>query len=135
MNIFTIVLIIIVCIILFTYFYNGIKQYKRYKKTSDVWPPLPRQLCPDYWIDSGKHTCTNPFNLGTGKASGGKINSTPITHINLNSDFHTCSTGNQFSKDCLAAKCSWAKSTNNPWFGVGPNCNKNAEHPDCYCPG
>ena len=72
MSILTIILIIIVIVILFTYFYNLYHAYKRNKKRYNNWPPHPRQLCPDYWIDEGNGICSNPKMLGTGTPHQGK---------------------------------------------------------------
>lgn len=77
MNVFTIVLIIVVSILLFTYFYNGYKRLKAYRKVKNVWPPLPVPRCPDYWTETGNN-CVNGFNLGTGVN-----NKNPVQTIDL----------------------------------------------------
>ena len=137
MNAFTIILIIIVCIILFTYFYNLIVNFSRYEKKKGIWPPEPRQMCPDYWVQMGTGdniVCRNVFGLGTGLKNSG----TPIPQVNLKGlhlpkHLHGCES-DQFAPKCMQAKCEWAKQTNNPWFGVGPNCDGDADNPECYCP-
>lgn len=64
--------------------------------------------------------------MGTGE-SGAK----PVQSKNFN-NFASCSGSKQGETECLNAKCKWARKTNNPWFGVLPNCTKGH---NCYCPG
>ena len=128
MNPFTIIVIILVCVVLFTYFYNAYRSWSQSSTLKNVWPPPPIPKCPDYWSENG-NTCVNTYMLGTGKAGS----STVVQSLDLTS-LPGCSGSNQSSTACKASKCSWAKETNNPWFGVGPTCSADYNQPQCYCP-
>lgn len=122
----TIVLIVIVVIVLAIYF---IAEFIAFRKANagSKWPPWGRPLrCPDYWVDKGNNVCANPHKLGTGYPSGSK----PINEFNMN-NFPECVGKNYNSKACLKAKCKFAQTSNNPWFGVQPDCRKTGK---CYCP-
>ena len=127
MSALTIILIIIVILILFTYFYHMYKTYKTSKRKREAWPPVGTPLqCPDFWVNKGNGVCQNPFLLGTGE--GGSPNSLPIKNFMSMSG---CAGRKTNDLSCRKAKCIWARSTNNPWFGVQPKCKAGQ---NCYCP-
>ena len=65
MDALSIVLIIIVAVILFTYFYNIYIGYKVYKRRHNTFPPGKLPDCPDYWVyDKVNNVCNNPKKLG-----------------------------------------------------------------------
>ncbi len=127
MGALTIILIIIVVIILFTYFYHMYQNYKATKQRREAWPPVGTPLeCPDYWVNKGNGVCQNPFLLGTGEGGSSK----PIALKNF-SGISGCAGRKSADVACKRAKCIWARSTNNPWFGVQPTCTAGQ---NCYCP-
>lgn len=126
MDALTIILIIIVVFILLGYFYKLRQDYKKNKRRNNKWPPpgSPGD-CPDYWVNKGNGLCENPFMLGTDDNSPN-----PIGRYNFSS-LAGCSIDDMNNQKCLASKCSWARKSNNPWFGVLPKCTKGQ---NCYCP-
>merc|ERR1711990_519861 len=124
MGVFTIVLIIIVIIILCIYFYLEYVSYSKNSKKAK-WPPPGRPLpCPDYWHHKGNQICVNISKQGTGYPSGVKY----VPEF----DFKTlrgCLGKNPNNKTCLRSKCNFAQVSNNPWFGVQPNCKESGR---CY---
>ena len=127
MSVLTIILIIIVVLILFTYFYHMYKNYKKSKHRREKWPPEGTPMpCPDYWINKGNGLCENQFLIGTGE--GNSPNPIPMKNF---SGYGRCAGAKPNDKNCLRAKCVWARKTNNPWFGVLPGCKKGQ---NCYCP-
>ena len=127
MSALTIILIIIVVILVILYLYRIISNYRKSYKKRNKWPPIGSPLpCPDYWIDKGSGACENTFLLGTGQGNSPD----PIKSMNFNS-YGGCA-GQPNSKSCLNNKCTWARNTNNPWFGVLGGCK---EGQNCYCPG
>jgi len=103
-------------------------SYKKAKRRKDVWPPAGSPLvCPDYWVNKGDGLCENPFLMGTGDNNS----SAPMPSKNF-SNYNSCAGSKTNDKECLNAKCKWARRTNNPWFGVLPGCSKGQ---NCYCPG
>ncbi len=126
MGVLTIVLIIIVVMILFSLFYNIYHSNKSANQAKNAWPPQGSPLiCPDYWVNKGNGQCYNPYLIGNGEGGSSK----PIALKDFSS-ITGCSDDPE-SKECLAAKCRWSHSTNNPWFGIRPNCEKGQ---NCYCP-
>jgi hypothetical protein len=117
--------IVIIIIVLLLYFIYQLYNFFSYAPES--WPPWGRPLpCPDYWIHKGNNVCMNPLQLGTGYPDGKKI----ISEYNM-SRLPGCLSGKENSKECLRAKCDFAQVSNNPWFGVQPNCKETGK---CYCP-
>ena len=126
MNVFTIILVFIVVLILFTYFYHMYKNLKNKSKRDNRWPPIGSPLpCPDYWVNKLNGVCDNPMKLGL--SSSGKLPILPSVDFKT---FPDCSENNLNSVKCLQKKCSWARNTNNPWFGVNSGCQPGD---DCYC--
>ena len=125
MSAVTIVIIIFVVIILFTYFYHMYKSWKKNEKKYQ-WPPevLP---CPDYWIHKGNGVCENTFGLGLGASQNTK--GYPLQSKTF-STMPGCDKPN--SKTCLNQKRQWANLTQNPWFGIAPQCHENPAN--CYVP-
>lgn len=122
----TTILTILVILILIVFF---VFEFLAYRKTRGLnrWPPWGRPLpCPDYWINKGNNICVNPFNLGTGYPSGKK----PMGEFNMN-NLPACTNKKHDDRACLQAKCKWAQTSNNPWFGVQPACIETGK---CYCP-
>jgi hypothetical protein len=126
MEIITIILLIIVIIILVIYFINEYLVFSR-TKNKNRWPPWGRPLpCPDYWVHVGNNICVNPHKQGTGYPKGSKY----IDKFDMKT-LRGCLGRNQNNKLCLRSKCNFAQVSNNPWFGVQPNC---VESGRCYCP-
>jgi hypothetical protein len=126
MGVISIILIIVVIIILLVYF---IFEYLEYNKTSKLrkWPPIGRPLpCPDYWLHKGNNVCVNVHKQGTGYPDGQKY----VPEFDMKT-LSGCLGRNQNNKRCLRSKCNFAQISNNPWFGVQPNC---VESGRCYCP-
>ena len=122
----TIILILLVIIVLTVYFIMEFYSYRR-QANYNRWPPWGRPLpCPDYWIHKGNNICVNPFKLGTGYPTGSKF----IQEYDMNT-LPGCLGNKKNSQSCLRSKCNFAKTSNNPWFGVQPNC---VESGKCYCP-
>ena len=126
MEALTIVLIILVSIVLITYFvleYLAFRTYSQKRK----WPPVGRPLpCPDYWIHKGNNVCVNITKQGTGYPDGQAY----VPEFDMKT-LRGCIGKNPNNKTCLRSKCNFAQITNNPWFGVQPNC---VESGRCYCP-
>ena len=128
MSALTIILIIIVVLVLFSYLYMVYKKYKNTKRQESIWPPTGTPLaCPDFWVNKGNGLCHNPSLLGTGE---GTNKQTPISQKNF-MNISNCTLGKLNDPSCLKSKCDWARQTNNPWFGVLPDCKKGQ---NCYCP-
>ena len=121
-----IIFIIIIIVILLIYFIFEIINYRKVSNTNR-WPPWGRPLpCPDYWIHKGNNICVNPFNLGTNYPKGSKY----IDEYDMKK-LPGCLNNHLGSKECLISKCNFAQKSNNPWFGVQPNCIDSGK---CYCP-
>lgn len=120
------IFIIIIIVILVIYFIYEIINYRKVIN-QDRWPPWGRPLpCPDYWIHKGNNVCVNPFKLGSGYPKG----SQPIMEYDMKK-LSGCLNNHQGSRECLVSKCEFAHKSNNPWFGVQPNCVQSGK---CYCP-
>jgi hypothetical protein len=100
--------LVIVFIIMATYYYY---LYKEYRKTKDTYESKRHiSICPDYWSltsnsnpDDNVIKCENNKNIGR-------------CNLNSSKDFSA-----KLYKDDIA-KCKWSKYCNSPWEGVDHLC-------------
>ena len=113
MDTFTNILILVVVIILGTYYY---RQWKNWKKQSDklTWPRTYPE-CPDYWVDMGGNTCQNKFNLGSCPID-------PYTKLIETQGEASFEDDLYKGEDGKYEKCRWAKKCDVTWEGIDKLC-------------
>ena len=109
-NIELVATIIIVFIVMGTYYFYLYREYKKTKKTFEM--KRYTSTCPDYWTltDNSNPNDTNPVIMCSNPKKIGRCNYTEPK--DFSSDLY---------KDDIA-KCKWSKYCNAPWEGVDNLC-------------